>query len=101
VPRHRSGTRDWLFGGRGKRRLLAELLRQPDRTWTQTELAHAAALGAKGSVDEHLLALVQLRVLTSEGRRYQLERSSPLVKPLHDLLSVIEQVPDEEIRRPP
>jgi hypothetical protein len=98
--RRRSRLRDWFFGGPGKRRLLLSVVAEPERTWTQTELARAASLGTKGSVDEHLLVLVQLRLLTENAGRYALNKDSPILTPLRDLLSATEQLPDEDVRRP-
>jgi hypothetical protein len=80
--------------------LLQSVVSEPDRAWTQTELARAARLGTKGSVDEHLLALVQLEVLRQHGGSYVLNRESAIVKPLRDLLAATEQLPDDEIARP-
>jgi hypothetical protein len=51
-------------------------------------------------VDEHLLVLVQLRLLTENAGRYALNKDSPILTPLRDLLSATEQLPDEDVRRP-
>jgi hypothetical protein len=100
VPRHRARLRDWIFGAAGKRRLLEALLADPRRAWTQTELARAAALETKGSVDEHLSALIQLGVVTERSARYRLTTKHPLVAPLRGLLQAIAQIPDTPLKRP-
>jgi hypothetical protein len=93
--------RDWLFGAGGKRRLIDALLSDDEREWTEAELASCAELHAKGSVDVHVKALVQLGVLTEKSLCYRVVRAHPLVKPLRDLLAVLEEIQDAELKRPP
>ncbi len=94
-------VRDWLFGAGGKRRLLEALLTGGSRSWTEAELARAAGLHAKGSVDVHIAALVQLGMLTHAHDGYRLTRRHPLVAPLRRLLTVIASVEDADLQRPP
>jgi hypothetical protein len=101
MPRPRVRLPEWLFGGGGKLRLLRALFAAgPDRRWRQTELALAAGLERKGSVDEHLAALVELGVLRQQERHYQLDPSSPLAGPLEDLVNALAGVPDRVFERP-
>jgi hypothetical protein len=58
-------------------------------------------LHAKGSVDGHIAALVQLGVLTHEHDGYRLARRHPLTAPLRRLLAVIAAIEDGELQRPP
>ncbi len=91
-----------MFGAGGKRRLLNALLRDDvDRAWRETELASSAELHAKGSVDVHLKALLQLGVLSEENLSYRLVRDHPLVEPLRDVLAALETIEDTELKRPP
>jgi hypothetical protein len=100
VPKPALRLRDWLFGAGGRRRLLEILLRDPSRAWTQTELAREADLTLKGSVDEHLLALRQLKLIRVRGGRFRLDPGNPLLAPIRDLLRALEDVPDVKLRRP-
>lgn len=93
--------RDWLFGAGGKRRLLDALLAHADREWTEAQLASSAELHAKGSVDVHIKALVQLGVLREDALSYRLVRGHPLIKPLRQVLTVLETIEDTELERPP
>jgi|GEM_PF-5531355 hypothetical protein len=93
--------RDWLFGAGGKRRLIDALLTDADRTWSESELASSAGLHAKGSVDVHIKALVQLGVLSEDGLSYRLVQDHPLIEPLRQVLSTLECIEDTELRRPP
>lgn len=93
--------RDWLFGAGGKRRLLDALLSDDQREWTEAELAGSAKLHAKGSVDVHVKALVQLGVLSEKGLCYRLVPAHPLIKPLRDVLVALEKIQDAELKRPP
>jgi hypothetical protein len=101
MPKPKLRLRDWLFGAGGKRRLLEALLAEEGRTWTEAELGRAAHLHAKGSVDVHVKALVQLGVLRKEGRHYMLVGGHPLVAPLRMLLAVMGTFDDAELERPP
>jgi hypothetical protein len=97
----RLSARDWLFGAGGKRRLLEALLAAaPGRRWTEAELARAAGLHAKGSVDVHLLALVQLGVLVRSGGDYELVPRHPLVRPLRLVVEALAAVEDRALERP-
>jgi hypothetical protein len=93
--------RDWLFGAGGKRRLLDALLSDDEREWTEAELANSAGLHTKGSVDVHVKALVQLGVLSEESLSYRVVPAHPLIEPLRDLLAVLEEIQDAELKRPP
>ncbi|MGO9791258.1 MAG: hypothetical protein ACLP8S_17710 [Solirubrobacteraceae bacterium] len=93
--------RDWLFGAGGKRRLIDALLSDADRVWSEAELASSAELHAKGSVDVHVKALVQLGVLSEDGLSYRLVRDHPLIKPLRQVLAELETIEDTELKRPP
>jgi hypothetical protein len=100
VPKPKLRLRDWLFGAGGRRRLLAVLLAEPTRTWTQVELARAADLTTKGAVDEHLLAMRQLRLVRRYGHGYRVVAESEFVEPILSLLALLDGVPDRELRRP-
>lgn len=89
-----------MFGAGGKRRLVASVLTAPDRRWTEAQLARAAGLHSKGSVDEHVAAMVQLGLLARDGLTLRLVGDSPLADPLRQLLGVLDQLPDEPIDRP-
>lgn len=93
--------RDWLFGAGGKRRLLEVLLTTTPQRWTQTELARAAGLHVKGSVDVHIVALLQLGILDESGDRYFIDRGSPLVPPLRTLVEALAAIDDAKLKRPP
>lgn len=101
LSRSKLRLRDWLFGAGGKRRLLDALLTDADREWTEAELANSAELHAKGSVDVHVKALVQLGVLSEDSLSYRLVRGHPLIKPLRQVLGVLETIEDAELKRPP
>jgi hypothetical protein len=90
VPKPKLRLRDWVFGAGGRRR----------RAWTQAELAREAGLTLKGSIDEHLLALRQLKLIRMRGGRLRLDTSNALVVPIRDLLNALEDVPDVTLRRP-
>ena len=100
MPKPKLRLRDWLFGGAGKRRLLQRLIAEEGRGWTQAELARAAGLKEKGSVDEYLVALRQLKLLTRRGDEYRFDSSHELVAPLRDVLGFVERLPDRPLRRP-
>jgi hypothetical protein len=93
--------RDWLFGAGGKRRLLEAIVASEGRAWTEAELARASGLHAKGSVDVHVRALVQIGMLGEERKLYRLVQSHPLVVPLRALLMAVAAIEDTDIRRPP
>lgn len=93
--------RDWLFGAGGKRRLLDALLADKEREWTEAELASSAELHAKGSVDVHVKALVQLGMLSESGLSYRLVSAHPLIEPLQNVLAALDAVEDAELKRPP
>lgn len=101
MPKPKLRCRDWLFGAGGKRRLLEALLSGKGRAWSEAELARVAGLHAKGSVDVHLAALVQLGLLTRHHDGYRLMREHPLVKPLRRVLDVVALLEDVELARPP
>jgi hypothetical protein len=93
---------DWLFGGGGKRRLLAALLGgRPDQDWRLSQLARAAELHPKGSVDVHLAALRQLGLIRRSGAVYTLVPDSPLARPLRALMRELEELPDAPVDKPP
>lgn len=93
---------DWLFGASGKRRLLVRLLaHDAPGSWSQAQLARAAGLHAKGSVDVHLAALCQLRLLCRRGGVYRLRERSPLLEPLRSLLAELERLPAVPVKKPP
>lgn len=102
MSKPRLSIRDWLFGAGGKRRLLEAVL-APERRgpWTEAELARAAGLHAKGSVDVHVRALVQIGVLSEHDRVYTLVARHPLVRPLRRLLEVVGTIQDGDVNRPP
>ncbi len=100
MPRPTARLRDWLFGAPGKRRLLEALIADETRVWREAELATAAEMHKKGSVDEPLLALVQIGLVAVHGGRYRLQRDHPLLPPLRALLTVIADLPDVPVRRP-
>ena len=94
--------RDWLFGGPGKRRLLMALLGgNSDQGWRQAQLARAADLHPKGSVDVHLAALRQLGLITRSGNEYRLVDESPLARPLRAVLRALEALPETPVDKPP
>jgi hypothetical protein len=101
VSKPKLRLRDWLFGAGGKRRLLETLLADRSQSWTEAELARAASLHAKGSVDVHIAALVQIGVLAHQQGTYRLVTDHPLVEPLHRLLAVVASLDDAELVRPP
>jgi hypothetical protein len=93
---------DWLFGASGKRRLLAALLTgRPDQTWQLAQLARAAELHPKGSVDVHIAALRQLGLIRSSGSGYALVPESPLARPLRRLLRELGSLEDAPVEKPP
>lgn len=101
VPRAKAGLRDWLFGAPGKRLLLEALFHVEGRVWSQAELASAAGMHPKGSVDEPLLALLQLGLVIQEDGRYRLRSDHDLAAPLRDLLLALQAVPNGDVSRPP
>jgi hypothetical protein len=93
---------DWLFGASGKRRVLSALLAgQPDQTWQLAQLARAAGLHPKGSVDVHVAALRQLGLVTGSGEGYVLVPTSPLARPLKLVLRELESLADAPVDKPP
>ncbi len=81
--------------------MIDALLSDADRAWSEAELASSAELHAKGSVDVHVKALVQLGVLSDDGLSYRLVRDHPLIKPLRQVLAALETIEDTELKRPP
>jgi hypothetical protein len=102
VARSKSRLRDWLFGAPGKRRLLRVLLEDPmpPDGWREADLAVRAQLHKKGSIDEHLGALMQLELVESVRGRYRVKEGSRLLPPLRRLLHELDFVPDDEVVRP-
>lgn len=100
MPKPKLRLRDWLFGGAGKRRLLEHLIAEEGRAWTQTELADAAGLTPKGSVDEHLAALRQLKLVSRRGGVYRVNEAHELVEPLRGILAVTDSLPNVPLKRP-
>jgi hypothetical protein len=93
---------DWLFGGGGKRRLLAALLAgRPDQSWQLSQLAREAQLHPKGSVDVHVAALRQLGLIKRVGARYMLVAESPLARPLKAVLQQLDGLEDAPVDKPP
>src|SRR4051812_2259032 len=93
---------DWLFGGSGKHRVLSALLTgQPDKTWRLSQLAHAAGLHPKGSVDVHVAALRQLGLVSGDNEGYTLVAESPLTRPLRALLRELDSLADSPVDKPP
>lgn len=101
MPKPPLRLRDWLFGAGGKRRLLEAVLASGTRSWSEADLARSAGLHAKGSVDVHVCALVQLGVLVEDAGRYRLSRGHSLVQPLRRLLAVVASIEDADMVRPP
>ena len=101
MPKPKLRLHDWLFGAGGKRRLLAALLSSPSRTWTQAELARAARVHPKGSIDEHLLVLIQLGLVAEEDGTFRLVSSHPLAQPLSGVMGALSGIQDAELNRPP
>jgi len=67
---------------------------------TQVQLARAAGLTTKGTVDEHLAALQQAGLVAHDARGYWADGTSPLFGPLRSLMIALEAVPDEPVQRP-
>jgi hypothetical protein len=101
LPRTKLRLQDWLFGAGGKRRLLRALIDDENREWTEAELSRAASLHAKGSVDIHVSALLQLGILTQAGLVYRLVPDHPLIEPLRRVLVVLEAIEDAELKHRP
>lgn len=100
---------DWLFSAPIKRRLFHVLfVVEPDREWSELELARRVGSGKNGSIDEHLQALCQLGLLEQIGRRqYRVKLTDELQPPLQEIRSALatiaaalQLVPDEPVRRP-
>jgi hypothetical protein len=101
MPRPSNRLRDWLFGSPRKRLLLETLLRGSQRRWTKRALCQAVGAHEKGGLDEHLVALVQLGVLSASTERgFELSGESELLDPLRDLLGALDRVPDADLERP-
>lgn len=101
MPRPRATLRDWLFGASGKRRLIAALLAQDDEPIRQADLAREAGLTVKGTVDEHLAALVQAGLARRHpDGRFSANVASPLHRPLVALLQALDGVPEVPVERP-
>lgn len=93
---------DWLFGGGGKRRLLSALLAgHPGQKWQLAQLARAAGLHPKGSVDVHVAALRQLGLVTGSREGYTLVPESPLARPLKVLLRELDSLAHAPVDKPP
>jgi DNA-binding IclR family transcriptional regulator len=102
---------DWLFGSPNRKRLLELLLlaEEQARAWRQAEIAKALGAHPKGSVDEHLHALVQLGLLERlEGPpRFRLVAAQELPTHLRHvrrglrlILLGLQDVPDDPVARP-
>jgi hypothetical protein len=78
--------RDWLFAKSSKRLLLEALLREPNRSWTRTELAVGCKQHAKARMDKHLQPLLDAGVLRRQVDRYRLVADHPVVSSLRELL---------------
>jgi hypothetical protein len=78
--------RDWLFAKSSKRLLLEALLREPNRSWTRTELAVSCKQHAKARMDKHLQPLLDAGVLQRRVDRYRLVADHPVVGSLRELL---------------
>ena len=99
MSRERDRLPDWFVGGAGKRRLLHAVVRGGSaRTWTEKELAGAADLHEKNSVRRHIAVLLQAKLLLRRRDGYRLNGRSPLLRPLDDFLTLLEQkVPKERL----
>ena len=101
-------TRDWPFGSKTKRLLLRAVLRTPcpKDGWSATELAKlAGGASPHGTIDDHLAAMVHLKLLVKDGDRFKRRRPEPTVaQRLDSLLTSLDRLPnttiDELPRRP-
>ena len=78
--------RNWLFAKPSKRLLLEALLREPDRSWTRTELALGCEQHAKARMDKHLQPLLDAGLLERKNERYRFVRGHPVAGSLRQLL---------------
>lgn len=83
-----------------KRRLIERVVLDKRGSWTQTELADAIGANPKGSINDHLAALVQLGVLWRRGALYYPQRHQPLFRALAGLLAALASVRDVKLKRP-
>ncbi len=109
MARAKARLPDWLFSAPIKRRVLEALLAEPDRAWTERALAIEVGANIRGSVDEHLAALVQMGLVEREsaGDRYLLKPVAALEPhelvirmALETLLPALRLLPDDEVAKP-
>jgi hypothetical protein len=98
---------DWFVGGAGKRRLIRALVLE-DQTvapwdtpppWSKQAMARAAGVHPKNAVVRHVEVLVHAGLLQEEARGYRLNRHSPLLIPLRELVRALDRLPSAELPR--
>lgn len=66
--------------------MLEAVLREPERSWTRTQLASAAGQHKKARMDRHLSPLVEAGLLRRTGDAYLLVTDQPIAAALEALL---------------
>ncbi len=87
--------RDWPFGSRGRRLLLAAVLLgdAPSGGWRKVELERAVAV-ERGGADRLLAGASSLGLLRWDGRRWHRgEPPPPLGAPLRELVALSRELP--------
>jgi len=70
----------------------------PAEGWTKADIARAAGVSPKGGVDEHVVGLQALHLLTKSEGRYQANEIE-LARRLSAVLELLEEVPEVRVDR--
>lgn len=105
MPREADLLPDWFVGGAGKRRLLRGLVLQDPAIapwnesppWSKRQLALAAGVHEKHTVFRHVQVLVAAGLLREVPGGFRLNRRSPLLIPLRDLVLALDRLPAQRL----
>lgn len=95
MARAANSTKDWLFSGPVKRKLLAAVLSRAGETVREVDLAADIGACKRGSLPRHLQALVSLGLIAPAGTRtYRIKSRRELDVPQLQLAEALEEVFD-------
>lgn len=104
MPREVDLLPDWFLGGAGKRRLLQALvdehhpLWRVGPPWSARQLADAAELHEKNTVQRHLRVLKEAGLLARDSLgRWTVEHDSELLAPLRSYLQAVNRLPPRSL----
>lgn len=92
---------DWFVGGAGKRRLFRALV-DPQAAvekppWSKAALARVAEVNVKHTVFRHIEVLVQAELLIEGPDGYRVNKRSPLLKPMREMMRGLDQLSAESL----